>query len=126
MPRESSSPRDWHRVYGLLWIDFFTKSPFLVEVERDMSQQQQYLDAVIIRRGEGRFRGQLPDGMDGLVEHNLMTFKSHQEALDSWAIKELIGHYVAYRKLVSPSPSRLLREGRFRLYAVCARFPLAA
>jgi hypothetical protein len=38
-------------------------------------------------------------------------------------MKELIGHYVAYRKLVSPSPSELLPEGRFRLYAVCARFP---
>jgi hypothetical protein len=38
-------------------------------------------------------------------------------------MKELIGHYVAYRKLVSPSPSRLLPEDHFRLYAVCARFP---
>jgi hypothetical protein len=35
----------------------------------------------------------------------------------------LIGFYVAYRKLVSPSPSELLSEDRFRLYAVCARFP---
>jgi DNA-binding transcriptional ArsR family regulator len=35
----------------------------------------------------------------------------------------LIGHYVAYRKLVSPSPSALLPEESFRLYAVCARFP---
>ena len=33
------------------------------------------------------------------------------------------GHYVAYRKLVSPSPSDLLPEDRFWLYAVCARFP---
>jgi hypothetical protein len=35
----------------------------------------------------------------------------------------LVGHYVAYRKLVSPSPSALVPEDRFRLYAVCARFP---
>jgi len=123
MARERDAPRDWHRIYGLLWIDYFKGSPFLVEVERDMSQQQQYLDAVIVRRGQDRFRGQLPDGMDGLADHNLMTFKSHHEALDSWAMKELIGHYVAYRKLVSPSPSRLLPEDHFRLYAVCARFP---
>jgi hypothetical protein len=65
----------------------------------------------------------LPDGLDDLAEHNLITFKSHHEALDGWAMKELIGHYVAYRKLVSPSPSELLPEDRFRLYAVCARFP---
>src|ERR1700722_7321822 len=38
-------------------------------------------------------------------------------------MNELLGHYVAYRKLVSPSPSALLSEDRFRLYAVCARFP---
>lgn len=116
-------PRDWHRVYGMLWIDLLKDSPLLVEVERDMSQQQQYLDAVIVRRGQERFRSQLPDGMDGLVEHNLMTFKSHHQALDSWAMKELIGHYVAYRKMVSPSPSRLLPEHHFRMYAVGARFP---
>ena len=38
-------------------------------------------------------------------------------------MKELVGHDVAYRKLVSPSPSELLPEDRFRLYAVSARFP---
>jgi hypothetical protein len=34
-------------------------------------------------------------------------------------VKELVGYYVAYRKLVSPSPSDLLPEEQFRLYAVC-------
>jgi hypothetical protein len=38
-------------------------------------------------------------------------------------MKELIGHYVAYRKLVSPPQTDLLAEEQFRLYAVCARFP---
>src|SRR5207248_10485496 len=103
--------------------DFFTGSPFTVEVERDLSEQQQLLDVVIVRRGRGRFVGRLPDGLDSLAAHNLITFKSHREALDAWAMKELIGHYVAYRKLVSRSPSELLPENRFRLYAVCARSP---
>jgi hypothetical protein len=35
----------------------------------------------------------------------------------------LIGHYVAYRKLISHSPSNLLPADRFRMYAVTARFP---
>jgi hypothetical protein len=65
----------------------------------------------------------LPDGLEDLAAHNLITFKSHHEALDAWAMKELVGHSVAYRKLVSPKPSALLPEGRFRLYAVCARSP---
>src|SRR5438445_10097849 len=97
--------RDWHRLFGLLLTDFFTGSPFIVEVERDLSQQQQLLDVVVVRRGRGRFIGRLPDGLEGLTAHNLITFKSHREALDAWAVKELIGHSVAYRKLVSPSPS---------------------
>ncbi len=52
-----------------------------------------------------------------------MTFKSHHEALDGWAMKELVGADVAYRKLVSPSPSDLLPDDQFGLYAVTARFP---
>ncbi len=123
MADEREALRDWHRLFGLLLTDYFTGTLFTVEVERDLSQQQQFLDVVILRRGRGRFPGRLPDGLDNLTEHNLISFKSHREALDGWAMKELIGHYVAYRKLVSPSPSELLPEDRFRLYAVCARFP---
>ena len=54
--------RDWHRLFGLLLIDFFTNSPFIVEVERDLSQQQQFLDVVVVRRGRGRFVGACPMG----------------------------------------------------------------
>jgi hypothetical protein len=115
--------RDWHRLFGLLLTDFFSGSPFEVEVEPDLSVQQQFLDVAVVRRGRGRFRGALPDGLGELADHNLVTFKSHREALDDWAVRELIHHYVAYRKLVSPSPTELLPAEQFRLYAVCARFP---
>jgi hypothetical protein len=120
---ERETLRDWHRLFGLLLTDFFSGSPFVVEVERDLSVQQQLLDVTIVRRGRGRFAGRLPDGLEGLRPHNLMTFKSHHEALDGWAIKELTGADVAYRKLVSPSPSELLPDDQFGLYAVAARFP---
>jgi hypothetical protein len=114
--------RDWHRLFVLLLTDFFTGSPFVVEVERDLSVQQQLLDVLIVRRRRGHFAGRLPDGLEGLRAHNLVTFKSHHEALDSWAMKELVHHDVAYRKLVSPSPTELLPEDQFGLYAVAARF----
>ena len=94
---------DWHRLFGLLLTDYFTGSPFVVELEKDLSLKQQFLDVVILRKGKGRFAGRLPDGLDDLAAHNLLTFKSHQEALDDWALKELTGHYVSYRKQVSPS-----------------------
>jgi hypothetical protein len=123
MAVEREALRDWHRLFGLLLTDFFSGSPFVVEVERDLSVQQQRLDVVIVRRGRGRFAGRLPDGLEGLRLHNLLTFKSHHEALDAWALKELTGADVAYRKLVSPSPTELLPDGQFGLYAVAARFP---
>src|SRR5277367_3028237 len=47
----------------------------------------------------------------------------YQEALDGWALCELIGHYVNYRKQVSPTMQDLLPEADFRLFAVCARYP---
>src|SRR5262249_43832571 len=78
---------------------------------------------VVVRRERGRFVGRLPDGLEELRQHNLITFKSHHEALTAWAMKELVGLDVAYRKLVSPKPSALLPEEEFGLYAVTTRFP---
>src|SRR5712691_11800767 len=114
---------NWHRLFGLLLTDFFTGSPFVVELEKDLSVKKQLLDVVILRRGKGRFATRLPDGLDNLATHNLITFKSHQEALDDWALKELTGHYVNYRKQMSPSLEKLLPEADIHLYAVSSRFP---
>jgi hypothetical protein len=113
---------DWHRLFGLLLSDFFSGSPFIVELEKDLSMKQQFLDVVILRKSPGRFAAQLPDGLD-LADHNLLTFKSFWETLDDWSLKELTGHYVNYRKQASPSLKALLPEADFRLYAVCSRYP---
>jgi hypothetical protein len=67
--------------------------------------------------------GKLPDGLDNLTAHNLLSYKSLHEPLDGWAIKELIGHYVNYRKQVSPSLNQLLPESQFQLYGISTRFP---
>jgi len=123
MAEERDTLRDWHRLFGLLLTDFFTDTPFDVEIESDLSLQQQFLDVVIVRRRTGTSVPPMPDGMEILGDHNLITFKSHRETLDAWAMKELIGHSVAYRKLVSESPTRLIPEDRVRLFAVSARFP---
>jgi hypothetical protein len=112
--------REWHRLFGMLLTDFFSGSPFTVE--RDLSQQQQFLDVVIVRGKPGKFAGRLPDGLDDLTEHNLLTFKSHREALDDWAIRELIGHYVAYRNLAGLSAEEV-RELLDRLTNPRAREP---
>jgi len=114
---------DWHRLFGMALTDFFAGSPFEVELEKDLSFRQRLLDVVVLRRQPGEFEGQLPDGLEGLAEHNLLSYKSLWEPLDEWAIDELVGHYVNYRKQVSPSPDQLLPQGSVRLYGVSTRFP---
>ncbi len=118
-----SEPRPWHRLFGLSWIDFFQGTAIGVETEIDLSLKQQFIDLVLIRKGPGPIPRPLPDGFEDLAAHNLLTFKSHQEALDGWALCELVGHYVNYRKQSSPSLQDLLPETDFRLFAVCARYP---
>jgi hypothetical protein len=99
--------------------------PVTVELEKDLSLKQQLLDAAVIRTGPEPLPCRLPDGFDPLAPHNLVTFKSLQEALDGWTLNEQVGHFVNYRKQVSPSMQELLPESDFRLFAVSVRFPQA-
>jgi len=118
-----SSPTDFHRLFGLAWLDFFDGTDVEVKTELDLSIQQQYIDLVIIRKGTMPIPRRLPDGFEPLAAHNLATFKSYQEAMNPWTLQELVGHYSDYRKIVSPSTDQLLPEADFRLFAVTARFP---
>jgi hypothetical protein len=118
-----SEPRPLHRLFGLSWIDFFQGTAIAVETEMDLSLKQQFVDLVLTRTGPESIPRPLPDGFEDLGAHNLLTFKSHQEALDCWALWELIGHFVNYRKQASPSLWDLLPLTNFRLFAVCARYP---
>ena len=118
-----SEPRPFHRLFALSWEDFFRGTAVQVESEMDLSLKKQLVDVVIIRGIAAPLPRPLPDGFDVLAPHNLVTFKSHQETLDGWALCELIGHYVNYRKQTSPSMQDLLPEDDFQLFAVCARFP---
>jgi len=113
---EKTKKIPWHRLFGLTLIDLFTGSSFSVELEKDLSLKQQFLDVVIIEKMSGEPTPELPDGFEDLAAHNLVTYKSHQQSMDAWALNELTGHYVNYRKQVSP-PDRLLNESDFRLYA---------
>lgn len=115
---------NWHRLFGLFLMDLFTGSPYVVELEKDLSLKQQFLDVVILRKeGPGQLTEELPDGLDNLADHNLLTYKSLREPFDDWTVKELIGHYVNYRKQATPANQPLLPENRFRLYGVSTRFP---
>jgi hypothetical protein len=118
-----SEQRPWHHYFTLAWEDFFRGSAFTVEPEKDLSHKQQLLDQVIVRGRPGAQPPGAPDGFEELAAHNLISFKSHQEALGGWALNELVGHYVNYVKQVSPDMNDLLPEADFRLFAVCVRYP---
>jgi hypothetical protein len=114
---------DWHRLFGLGVTDYFTDSGYEVQMEKDLSIKQQLLDVLIIELASGRQIYELPDGLENLARHNLMTYKSPQQSLDGWALDELLGHYVNYRKQSSPALDKLLPVEDFELYAVSTRHP---
>ena len=111
---------NWQRLFGLTLEDYFTGTHYAVELEKDVARKRQVLDVVIVR-GTGEALADPCDGLEDLKPHNLLTYKSGQERLDAWAIDELIGHYVNYRKaFASREPA-----ARFGLYAVTTRRPRA-
>jgi hypothetical protein len=103
--------------------DYFIDSNYKVELEKELSVQEQFLDVIIIRQESGKPIEEVPDGLENLGEHNVLTYKSLHQPVDSWTIDELVGHYVNYRKLVSPTADKLLPIEQFRLYAVSTRYP---
>jgi len=112
----------WHRLFGLTLTDFFAGSSYSVELEKDLSVKYQLLDVVIVEKNEGTPPAELPDGLENLAAHNLLTYKSLQESLDGWTVEELMGHYVNYRKQISPK-GKLLAPENFRVYAVSTKYP---
>jgi len=117
---------DWHHLFGMTLTDYFTGTAYRVELEKDLSIKKQLLDVVIIAKRRGKTEttpAELPDGLENLAAHNLVSFKSLHEPFDDWAADELIGHYVNYRKQIGLSLKKLLPKEHFRLYAVSTRYP---
>ena len=113
----------WHRIFGMALTQYFAGTAWKVDVEVDLSRQQQLLDIVILRRTGDAPAPQWPDGFGPPAEYNLLTFKALQDPLDAWALKELAAHAVNYRKYVSPDLDHLLPEEHFRMVAASMRFP---
>jgi hypothetical protein len=116
-------PISWHRLFGLLLADYLDGTPFEVELEKDLSLKKQLLDVVIIRKRPGVMIRPMPDGLQDLQDHNLITFKSFRQTLDDWSLKELTGHYVNYRKQEADADGTMPSESKFALFGVCARYP---
>jgi len=141
-------PKPWHRWLGILLTDLFVGRPWSVAMEEELSLKSQRLDILIIeRRGAAGVTpdpeavNDLPDGLDNLAAHNLLSYKSAAEPFNAWALEELISHYVTYRKLASLRAAHrgartadeplaepagaypLLPTRDFRRYAIATRQP---
>jgi len=103
--------------------DYFTDSGYEVRVEVDLSIKKQRLDILIIERELVKQLSELPDGLENLARYNLISYKSFRQTVDAWTLDELNGHYVNYRKQISPSWDKLVPVEDLRLYAVCTRPP---
>jgi len=114
--------RQWHRAFGIALMEVFAETPWAVELELEMALKSQLLDVAIIEAAESDISSQpppdLPDGLVPLRAHNLLTYKSHHEALTAWVLDELIGHYVNYRKLKVDAKGKRHPINAFGLYAV--------
>lgn len=132
-PSDPIEPRDerlrqWHRLFGIALMEVFEGAPWRVELEQELALRSQLLDVAIIEaKGEGAVHRplELPDGLENLRPHNLLTYKSQHEALTAWTLDELIGHYVNYRKLRLNPDGQRHRQESFGLYAVATRCPKA-
>ncbi len=113
----------WHRVFGMALTQYFAGTGWKVDVEVDLSVQQQRLDLVVLRGGSVSAPVVWPDGFGSPAEHNLLTFKALKDPLNVFALKELAAHGVNYHKLVSPNLDHLLPEEYFRLIAISMQYP---
>jgi len=115
---------EWHKIVGITLVDFFSNTNYSVEIEKEL-EIPQFLDFLVVKENNINEKDSLllPDGMENLSQYNLLTFKSLRQPLDRWAIDELICYYVLYRKIISPSPDKLLPEKNFRLFGIATRYP---
>lgn len=95
----------WHRFFKIGLRQLLARTCFEVHDEFDLSDQVQRVDFVIVRVGKSSLPypdpAKMPDGLQNLREHNLISYKSMNEPFDRFALNELVGHIVSYSKLQS-------------------------
>jgi hypothetical protein len=122
--QDSKDRKQWHHLLGVAIADLYTGTSYKVEIEKELSLKKQQLDILLIEQKDDKLilPSETPDGLENLNKHNLITFKSHQESLDHWAVQELISHYVTYRKILS-TKNKNVSIADFNLYAISTKFP---
>ena len=102
---------------------YFEDSPYEVEIEKDLTVKKQLLDIILIERDKTISFDRYPDGLENMSRYNLISYKFLHEYFDLWSLFELLGHYVNYRKQISPSMDNLIGVDNFKLYGITTLMP---
>ena len=115
---------DWHRAFGIAIKRLISGHGYSVETEMEVSQQKQLLDLIIIRQEQAKpiQTEQLCDGFDNLAKYNLISYKSMHESFNDFAVEELYGYYISYRKLTEQKAPKLPKTD-YRLYGIATKKP---
>jgi hypothetical protein len=124
--------RDWHRIFAVSLADVVTGLPFHVVQELELARIKQRLDVALIRLIGARLREQaaswpdLPDGLEELADHNLVSYKSLHESLTCGAMCEVVSNAVLYAKQEwgDDWEATLLDSARLKLLAVTTHRPV--
>lgn len=125
---ESSSktvtePNDWHQFFGMVFAHQTVHLPYTLEVDYNVDRTEQLIDILLRKDDPNAPQPVLPDGMENLRIHNLLTFKSFQETLDLFTVRELLLYGLLYQKMQAPKGHDILPDDEIGLYAVSTRYP---
>ena len=115
---------DWHRAFGIAIKRLISELGYSVHMEMEVSQQKQLLDLIIIRQEQVKpiQTEQLCDGFDNLAKYNLISYKSLHESFNDFAVEELYGYYISYRKLTEQKAFKPPKTD-YRLYGIATQKP---
>jgi hypothetical protein len=117
-----SSVLRWHRLVGLILSPLFDLLGYLTQVEIDLSMKEQFLDIVVVRRGDkptdfSRLPKVYWEAFGELNLHNLISFKSYSESFNAESLEEFFGHLTNYRKQYEVDSDDI------NLYAIVYHYP---
>lgn len=115
----------WHRIFGTLLMDRCRNSTVQAQLELDTSQVRQLLDCLLLYAPSHLGHPSLPDGFEPLSTYTLISFKSHQDIVNDFALRELIAHGIGYQKYQETLQKEPFAPKSLTLVMISARYPRA-
>ncbi len=119
----ATESNDWHQLFGVVIAHQTVNLPYTLEVDYNVDRTEQRIDILLRKDDPNAPQPILPDGFENLRIHNLFSFKSFQETLDLFTIRELLLYGLLYQKMQAPKGQTIVPDDDVSLYAVSTRYP---